>query len=107
MRPILVTTVLAITMSLGLAAGVADTQCTTIIPVPATASDIACITSNVPSDRCATVIPPDVCMQLTVNALNQGLVTLDGYNWLVAFGWCPILIDLGTGPRIFQFCPLH
>jgi hypothetical protein len=107
MRAILMTTVLATTMSLGLAASVADSQCSSIIPVPATAGDIACVTSSHDPSRCATPIPVTTCLTLTEIAFNDGLVTADGHDWLLAFGWCPIVADFGTGPRIIEFCPLH
>jgi len=108
MRPILVTTVLAATMSLGLAADLPDAQCPTSLPVPADATDIACIiASRGPSETCAVLISPSTCSALTENALNAGLVTVVGHDWLIAFGWCPIVFDIGTGPQIFGFCPLH
>lgn len=107
MRPILVTAVVVITMSVGLAASLADSQCSRIIPVPATAPDIACITSNPPSPRCSTPISLDTCRALIETAFNDGLVTADGHQWLITFGWCPLVLDVGTGPRIIDFCPLH
>jgi hypothetical protein len=29
------------------------------------------------------------------------------HDWFIAFGWCPIVFDVRTGPRILELCPLH
>jgi hypothetical protein len=112
MRSILMMAVLAATMSLGLATGTADTAdtadtCPVAPPVPATASDIACITGNSPVFSCGG-LTASTCFLLNQTAFNDGLITVDGAQWLLAFDWCPILGDFpGVGTRIVDFCKLE
>jgi hypothetical protein len=74
--------------------------------VPANATDIACFTNKPVSLRCASGIDVTTCAVLNNTARNAGLVTQDGYNYLLSVSFCAIVADFGLGPKIFDFCPL-
>jgi hypothetical protein len=82
-------------------------SCPTTLPVPATPTDIACFTVNKPVTlKCGTSLSPAMCNAFNVSALNNGLVTVSGYSYLSAIGFCAVVADIGIGPRIFDFCPM-
>jgi hypothetical protein len=82
-------------------------ECTAALPVPADAFDCACKTVNVdPSQRCSGALPQDSCNAMISSALSLGLITSDAVTFLQSNGFCPVVLDLGAGPRIFDFCPV-
>lgn len=86
--------------------GGGDRVCTAALPIPADAFDCACKTINLdPGRRCSEPLPQDTCNTQINNALAFGLITSNAVTFLRNNGFCPLVIDLGTGPRIFDFCP--
>lgn len=81
--------------------------CPDPIPRPSTETDIQCYTIDKPVNvRCATAINPTVCSFLNNTALNEGLVTQGGFNYLGQIGFCAIVNNLGDGDKIYDFCPV-
>jgi len=79
--------------------------CPAALPRGANSIDVACFTTTKPSiTRCPSALPPEACDANNLSALNNGLVTSDGYSLLVNTGFCAIVNDLGQGPLIFDFC---
>ena len=90
----------------GVWADSAYAQCPAAIPSPANATAVQCFTLNKPVNvRCATAVEPAECAILNQNALNRGLLTADGYNYLTSIRFCAIAFDIGTGWKIYDFCP--
>lgn len=84
----------------------AASACPAAIPSPATATDVECFTLAKPvNTRCATALSPTVCSFLNNKALTENLVTPDGYNYLVATGFCAMVGNFGVGDQIYDFCP--
>lgn len=81
--------------------------CTPALPIPADAFDCACKTINVdPSQRCSGALPQDSCNAMISSAFSLGLITSDAVTFLQTNGFCPVVLDLGAGPLIFDFCPV-
>ena len=98
---------LLITAVLGFGAASAHADCPPTIPKPATTDDIICYTiGRDPSLRCAAPLPPDICNNQNQLAVNNGLVTLDGFAWLSNNGFCAMSTDFGAGLQLYDFCPL-
>jgi hypothetical protein len=92
----------------GVWADSAQAQCPAAIPTPANATAVQCFTLNKPVNvRCATAIEPAQCNFLNNQALTKGLLTQDGYNYLVSIRFCAINFEAfpGAGFRIYDFCP--
>lgn len=106
MRRIMAITVLAIPMFLGFETGSAHAQsCPITIPVPADATACACFATLSHAMRCASGISATQCSNFQQTAFKDGLVTSDGLTWLQANAYCPIVVDIGSGPEIFSICP--
>src|SRR5262245_11184991 len=101
MRKVLLATALLI----GLWSHAARAQCPAVVPVPANENDIACYTNKPVGQRCATAIDQTVCDFLNNTALSQGLITQGGYDFLQGVAFCAIVMDMGQGYKIFDFCP--
>jgi hypothetical protein len=98
---------LLITAVLGLGTAPAHAQCPPTIPKPATEPDIICYTTGRdPSLRCAAPLPPNICNNQNLLAVNNGLITLDGFSWLSNNGFCAMSVDFGAGLQLYDFCPL-
>jgi hypothetical protein len=98
---------LLITAVLAFGAPSAHAQCPPTIPKPATEADIICFTTGRdPSMRCAAPLPPEICNNQNLLAVNNGLVTLDGFSWLSNNGFCAMTVDFGAGLQLYDFCPL-
>lgn len=81
--------------------------CPAAIPQPANATDVECFTLGKPPNiRCATAVSPTVCSFLNDKALNEMLVTQDGYDYLVGIGFCAMVNNYGEGDKIYDFCPM-
>jgi hypothetical protein len=101
MRPLLVTAILS-----GVGLYQPARACPDVVPVPATQPDIQCYTIDKPtSQRCATAINPTVCNFLNTTALNESLVTQDGFDYLGTIGFCAMVNNFGDGDKIYDFCP--
>jgi hypothetical protein len=80
--------------------------CTPALPTPADAFDCACKTVDVdPTQRCSGALPQDSCNAMINEAFSLGLLTSDAVTFLQNNGFCPVVVDVGSGPRIFDFCP--
>lgn len=105
MRHIWTTSLLATTAAIGIDVGTAQ-ACPGVIPAPATADDVICFTTGRdPLQRCATALPADICQAFINTAFNDNLLTLDAWTWLTNNGFCPMVLDAGAGPQIYDFCP--
>lgn len=80
-------------------------NCPAVVPVPANETDIACYTNKPVNQRCATAIEPTVCAFLNNTALSVGLITQGGFGFLRNVHFCAVVADMGTGFRVFDFCP--
>lgn len=96
---------LASALLIGLWPQSARAQCPAVIPVPANETQIACYTNKPVGQRCATAIDQTVCDFLNNTALSNGLITQGGFNFLNQVSFCAIVMDLGQGFRVFDFCP--
>ena len=80
--------------------------CTNALPTPADSFDCQCKTVNIdPTKRCSGALPLDSCYAMISSAFSFGLITSDAVTFLQNSGFCPVVIDLGAGPAIFDFCP--
>jgi hypothetical protein len=81
-------------------------QCTAALPTPADAFDVECKTTGIaPSARCQQPFPPDFCIAEVHRAGALNLLTSDAVTFLLNIGYCPLIMDTSSGPRIFSFCP--
>jgi len=92
---------------IGLWPDAAHAQCPAAIPAPADATAVQCFTINKPVNvRCATAVSPSDCLTFNNQGLAAGLLTPDGYTYLVGIHFCAITFALpGQSPKIFDFCP--
>lgn len=80
--------------------------CTPALPTPADAFDCQCKTVLIdPTQRCNGALPLDTCFSMISSAFSAGLLTSDAVTFLQNSGFCPVLLDLGAGLKIFDFCP--
>lgn len=81
--------------------------CPTTLPHPANAFACECFTAAInPAQRCSGALPQQQCIDLINIAFNDGLLTADGQVWLLDNGFCPLVVDAGLGPQIYDFCPM-
>jgi hypothetical protein len=86
--------------------GPSPRQCTAALPAPADAFDVQCKTTDIPpGSRCQQPFPPDFCVAEVHRARSLNLLTSDAVTFLLNIGFCPVIIDSTSGPRIFTFCP--
>jgi hypothetical protein len=81
--------------------------CTPALPIPADAFDCQCKTVNIdPTVRCNGVaLPQATCQGMINTAFSDGLLTGDAVTFLQNNGFCPVVLDVGEGPQIYDFCP--
>ena len=69
-----------------------EPRCPATFPRPTNANVCACKTVGLDINVRCNNVPQPACSGLIQNALDAGLITADAQTWLVANGWCPIVI---------------
>ncbi len=81
----------------------AQGECPGALSIPALQAEVECL-AGANSSRCGGGLPPALCRENNLRALNNGLLSQDAYDWLEANGYCAVNID-GVH-MIVAICPV-